>query len=796
MPIKNDKILISPTQALILLISHTQEKINNLSIEVALSEKQPSLSDDQLTTIEQQKKSIKRQNKRLLKLKRLMLNGANHIENSREIHRYLKLSTEIPEFYENYEISLNPEIINNDPVRRYFETHLAYETIIEKINDVDSQYLQNLYFAFKRPLDELSKINRTIDEDLDTFEQLSTKYNEYYTLIQLIQDFPIQSVEDIAVINKIQYLITDLPEFYKLILDESLSYLTKNICKLSFNKQKTTDTIASFLESRVSNISDLYRDSLLFELKEEIIPKIPREKKYLLTEILRRLSKYVEKKHKQRIKQFQNKTTLLLDTLTGREEEITNLKRHLSYFRDIPGNVPFISEYVDLRIKLHRGIIFSKEMSIENRRKLEKVAKYAFHVFLYSDTDIKLPIPIYGQGLFSKEFRGRERKNLIEQSFSYSLGILKDYMPLSNNDAARSESLSVYPRPINFNKYIRNTVWAEYNFSRGLHPFVNSISGSMLMHTRVIALLKPDNLEAGINELFTTISQSLSDRRSRLIDKEQILKSFTSINISENEIFKIWRILISLLLYASGGHSLFEFIEPFNAPEFRQEFIDFPKLQYINLTTMFYENNEDAFDKALEDSITYNSIILNKQKIHLELRDKNQFKTIEDLSETKSTQSINTTSNQSTTPIDEAPIDLERAHLVEVTNFIRQYIEKLSENAQINEEGHVHTTSKNSSILQEQSLFNQNEQLKHKDEGKDHSYFNKQIIIILENICDYLNNGELLQTQASLIKLNQIVTTKTHSFEELAELMDYLNCTIPVLVENPILASTLVRIKN
>lgn len=89
------KIIISPAQALLILI----ERYNNNT----------SMTSE---------------------LKQLYLCGADSPLAEKTIKNYLS-----DEVLNKYQISFDKDVINNDPTRRYFETHLAYETIISQIQN-------------------------------------------------------------------------------------------------------------------------------------------------------------------------------------------------------------------------------------------------------------------------------------------------------------------------------------------------------------------------------------------------------------------------------------------------------------------------------------------------------------------------------------------------------------------------------------------------------------------------------------------------------------------------------------
>ena len=64
---------------------------------------------------------------------------------------------------------------------------------------------------------------------------------------------------------------------------------------------------------------------------------------------------------------------------------------------------------------------------------------------------------------------------------------------------------------------------------------------------------------------------------------------------------------ISLLLYQSGGHTLHELLYPLTLPEIKENFLFINEFNKINMQSLFQTANEQAFDKALNDTILYPS---------------------------------------------------------------------------------------------------------------------------------------------------------------------------------------------
>lgn len=118
------KITISPGQALLLLIDHYKDN-------------SPKCQE----------------------LKRLYLSGAINKADGKKINKWLQ-----DKALSAYEVSKDKHTINNDPTRRYFETHLAYETLKESAKTLDRKELQRHFDQIHTmiPAKERAKITHVL----------------------------------------------------------------------------------------------------------------------------------------------------------------------------------------------------------------------------------------------------------------------------------------------------------------------------------------------------------------------------------------------------------------------------------------------------------------------------------------------------------------------------------------------------------------------------------------------------------------------------------------------------------
>ncbi|MDF1828220.1 MAG: hypothetical protein P1U39_08085 [Legionellaceae bacterium] len=132
-------------------------------------------------------------------------------------------------------------------------------------------------------------------------------------------------------------------------------------------------------------------------------------------------------------------------------------------------------------------------------------------------------------------------------------------------------------------------------FQNQVTPFVGSISGVMLMQLKVMAiLLRRRELP------FRAQSES-----SRNVQLELYIKSF-----------------VSYMIYNAGGHSLHEYLDVLNLPIVQDEFQSLSGFSKIELRYLFQKTNVAAFEKSMEQTITYNNNMIQKKSLHQELKER------------------------------------------------------------------------------------------------------------------------------------------------------------------------------
>ncbi|MFY7697301.1 MAG: hypothetical protein ACOVQX_00485 [Legionella sp.] len=249
---------------------------------------------------------------------------------------------------------------------------------------------------------------------------------------------------------------------------------------------------------------------------------------------------------------------------------------------------PLYQEYSHYINRIQTGELFT-ELSALDKEKITLLVKISF-LGVINGRYTKMPLNIYGTGLYSEENKGKVMLSNQSSTRSQHLGLIKSYMPLPANDIAHSDKETPYLKPSDQATFIEYRQWVELNFAKMVHPFSNSISGTVLCQLRACAKLRNDN-----QGIFSN---------------------------SGEEMGQFFQLLISAILYNSGGHSLHEFIAPFFLNQVRDEFSTTQNFDDINLESLYYTGNSPSFEIALANTIQYNKTLLIKQIILDQIKDK------------------------------------------------------------------------------------------------------------------------------------------------------------------------------
>lgn len=449
-----EKEVISPGQGLLLLISHYQT--------------QPDAID------------------KCDKLKKIYLSGAR---------RSVLEAILADPLLKDYIVSYEKKTINEDSSRRYFETHLAYETLKNGLSKLKTEDLRSHFrlqdsMIFGKP-DMINWINQVLEGKYRlAFEFEVGKSYSYQT-------------------------------FFCTIQNHGLYYQVYN---------SKIERQSGYIDARSLGCSRL----------EEPLTK--------------------EK----------------LQPLTGKIIEIAQRRGQIER-----GKGDFI-EYSEYIANLLNGTVFS-QLTEEDRLKIRFLVRAAF-LGVRNTQFSSFPLDIYHEGMYKSENRGQIERSGQDTTGSQHLGLMRGHMPLPADDLAHAEKPFSYLKPSEGTTYQEGREWVELCFSSFVHLFSASISGTILCQLRSMLQFVKDG-----TAIFTPTSESTV----------QLLK-----------------LMISALLYGSGGHSLLEFTAPLQLPKVQAAF---PVLQNRTLERLFLTDNEAGFNNALQDTITYNTMLIRRKKVNVEI---------------------------------------------------------------------------------------------------------------------------------------------------------------------------------
>ena len=229
-----------------------------------------------------------------------------------------------------------------------------------------------------------------------------------------------------------------------------------------------------------------------------------------------------------------------------------------------------------------------KAFTPEQREKVKSIASASMLGVLNAQYG-NLPINIYGTGLYADDAKGKVMHGDAESVRSSHLGVMKSHMPLPRDDLAATEQTLDFLKPSDQSSYIDNALWVQYNFAKAVHPFSNSISGTMLCQIRNIEREQRQNQGADFGSN---------------IEK---LKQYS-------------QLFISTMLFGSGGHTLHEYTSPLGLPAVTSELTGDMRGRILDLNAVFRDNNP-GFEVALEETMQYNDQLLVRQGMHQDLKE-------------------------------------------------------------------------------------------------------------------------------------------------------------------------------
>jgi hypothetical protein len=250
-----------------------------------------------------------------------------------------------------------------------------------------------------------------------------------------------------------------------------------------------------------------------------------------------------------------------------------------------PYNITIPKDYIDLYVKLKnkRFNLFSDGAQHEKRLLITKISIVVSQLVNNSE---QLATKIYNEAPFTDPDKARTYKEKYSTVFSRNLGLLRSYMPHGYYGDFKIEKQE-YPRAADIYGY-RDQFQASELFSHKVHPFSASISGTMLMHIKCLY-----------------ISEKLSRGSLHFPGKLFFENYFLAVS--------------SLFLIHDGGHSFYEFFEPFKLINVQQllpiEFKDFSG----GMEHFIMKNQADCVREAMGKTQFYHQHILRRSKLMMSL---------------------------------------------------------------------------------------------------------------------------------------------------------------------------------
>lgn len=140
-------------------------------------------------------------------------------------------------------------------------------------------------------------------------------------------------------------------------------------------------------------------------------------------------------------------------------------------------------------------------------------------------------------------------------------------MPVPNDGVAYTPSDMPILKHSDQATYVEGAAFVERSFAQKVHPFSNSISGTVLAQLRTLAALKSDS---------TVVYANSAEMMSKYL-----------------------QLSIATMSYLVGSHSLYEFTAPLSLPEVLEEFKELKGFENISLESLFYTGNENSFTRTL-----------------------------------------------------------------------------------------------------------------------------------------------------------------------------------------------------
>lgn len=232
----------------------------------------------------------------------------------------------------------------------------------------------------------------------------------------------------------------------------------------------------------------------------------------------------------------------------------------------------------------------------EAKNRAKNMVSIALLATLNAMVHQEIPLPYYDKGFFKPENRG---KSLLQDPPSHNpfYGLLKPGTALTAKDPLYHGQPTSQTKPSDQATMEQTAAWVRHLAQFAVHPFSNSVSGTLLCIMRLLA--------------------SFNDSHKKIPDAA--VKFYPLVNPQHARLsIDFFKYMIASLLLASGGHSLYEYIYPLST--FGQEgFPNNETMHAMSLEKLFFENNSVAFDKSIAATIEFQRSYLPYKKLCIQL---------------------------------------------------------------------------------------------------------------------------------------------------------------------------------
>ena len=298
------------------------------------------------------------------------------------------------------------------------------------------------------------------------------------------------------------------------------------------------------------------------------------------------------------------RANILSTVYSGTREGGKNLKGTAKEYAEGIRVLKDPDSYPSLKPEQGQGKKSPEQILQERKEKMSLLGKCSHAAMaVVNNNNQSMPLNLYGKKgyVYDAENRGRiartDEAGHENEVRPFTLGIMRAYMPVPQDDVLMAKEQAEYQRPVDMTTYMndgRKHQIPDEIFATKVTPFVNSISGTMLIQLRMTAQLLREHkyvYEAKGN------------------NKEEI----------ERQLKEYFKSFVAYMIYNAGGHSLNEFLMVLQLPEVQEEFKDLPGFSSLTLENLFKNENEEAFEQAMDRAIVYNQAILQRKAVHEEL---------------------------------------------------------------------------------------------------------------------------------------------------------------------------------